>query len=72
MIHGVLKTAAPLTEQQLHALERGFTDRLGSFVSFRVENDEALIGGFVAVIEGLVYDASVKAQLDMLARVIRG
>ena len=72
MIHGILKAAAPLTEQQLHTIERGFTDRLGSYVSLRVESDPELIGGFKAIIEGIVYDASVKAQLEHISRVIQG
>lgn len=72
MIHGILKTATPLTEEQLRCIERGFADKMGTFVSFQIETDPSLIGGFQTIIEGMVYDASLKAQLDRMGRAIRG
>lgn len=71
MIHGTLTTAVPLTEEQLHRIEKGFSDRLGNFVSFEIQVDSKLIGGFVATIEGIVYDASMRSQLENIGRAIK-
>lgn len=72
MIHGILKTAAPLTEEQVQRIEQGFTDKMGNFVSFEIQLDPRLIGGFVATLEGIVYDASIRAQLEGIGRVFKG
>lgn len=72
MIRGVLTTAAPLTAEQQQKIEKGFTDNLGDTVLFEIMQDPSLVGGFTAIINGVVYDASVKAQLEGMGRFIKG
>lgn len=35
-------------------------------ISFEKETDDTLIGGFIVLLDGKVYDASLRAQLDAM------
>ncbi len=58
-LRGELYTAGPFGEDQIESVKRHFNELLGQEVSFEVKRNEALIGGFLAIIDGKIYDASV-------------
>ena len=58
-LKGELYTAGPFGEEQIESVKRHFNEMLGQEVSFEVKQNEALIGGFLAIIDGKIYDASV-------------
>ncbi len=61
-----LITAHDLSKQKLKELTTGLQDLVGKQVIMEVETDVSLIGGVVARIGGMVYDGSVKTQLERL------
>ncbi len=58
-LKGELYTAGPFGEEQIESVKQHFEKLLGQEVSFDVKRNDALIGGFLAIIDGKVYDASV-------------
>ena len=58
-LRGELYTAGPFGEEQIESVKRHFNELLGQEVSFEIKQNEALIGGFLAIIDGKIYDASV-------------
>ena len=58
-LRGELYTAGPFGEDQIESVKRHFCELLGQEVSFEVKQNDALIGGFLAIIDGKIYDASV-------------
>ena len=62
-LKGELYTAGPFGEEQIESVKRHFNEMLGQEVSFEVKQNEALIGGFLAIIDGKIYDASVAYRI---------
>jgi F-type H+-transporting ATPase subunit alpha len=69
-LRGELYTAGPFGEDQIESVKQHFRELLGQEVNFEVQQNEALIGGFLAIIDGKIYDSSVayrvKEALHML------
>lgn len=63
---GSLSTALPLTGMQLAQIRAQFERLLHAPVDFVVSVDPSLVGGFVAMVDGRIYDASVRTQLEAL------
>jgi F-type H+-transporting ATPase subunit delta len=61
-----LVTAYELSPKKLKELTHGLRGVVGKEVIMEMETDPSLIGGVVARIGGMVYDGSVKAQLERL------
>ena len=61
-----IRVAAPLSEDELKALVDTFSALTQKTVIPTVTVDSALLGGAVVEIEGRVYDASLKTQLQRL------
>jgi F-type H+-transporting ATPase subunit delta len=61
-----LVTAHSLSEKKIQELTQGLQKVVGKQVIMEVATDPALIGGVVARIGGVVYDGSIKAQLERL------
>ena len=59
-------SASPLDEQRRDRLRRALSARTGFDVRLEVEVDESLIGGVVAKVGDLVFDGSIRAQLESL------
>ena len=59
----VLKIAPPYDADILRRIEAGFSDLLGFEVRFEVVETPSLVCGFIAYINGVVYDTSGKTQL---------
>ena len=65
----ILTTAENMSPKTYAALCDGLCKKLGE-VTFVHKTDPSLIGGFVANIEGQIYDMSVSAQLSEMKRCI--
>ena len=66
LITAQVVTASPLDEQRRERLRRALCERTGYDVRLEVEVDERLIGGLVAKVGDLVFDGSIRAQLESL------
>ena len=64
----VLKVAPPYDDDLILQIKRGFTKKLGFDVNFEVIEDSSLLCGFIAYINGIVYDVSGKTQLTGICR----
>jgi F-type H+-transporting ATPase subunit delta len=61
-----VRSASPLRDEQLERVRRALAARTGRQVTLHVEVDPALIGGVVAQVGDLVFDGSLRAQLEHL------
>lgn len=61
-----IRSASPLTDEELTTLVDAFSHLTRKTVVPTVELDPELLGGVVVEIEGRVYDASLKTQLHRL------
>jgi len=59
----VLKIAPPYDDDLIRRIEQGFSDRFKTDVCFEVNEDPSLLCGFVAYVNGMVFDASGKTRL---------
>ena len=59
-------SASPLDEQKQDRLRRALSQRTGMEVRLDVTIDESLIGGAIAKVGDLVFDGSIRAQLEGL------
>lgn len=57
-LKGELYIAGPFDEEQIGSIQQRFTELLGQEVDLTVKRNDGLIGGFLAIIDGKVYDAS--------------
>jgi len=66
-------SASPLSDEQRERLRRALAERTGSHLELDVEVDATLLGGAVANVGGLVFDGSLRTQLEQLrATLMRG
>lgn len=68
MKRAVLKLAGPHSTDEIESIKANFTELLGKAYAFDIVEDSSLIGGFVAYIDGKVYDASIALQIENLKR----
>ncbi len=66
VVHGQLRSASPLSEEQLADIRRALAARTGRDVQLAVEVDPSLIGGVVAQVGDLLFDGSLRKQLEQL------
>ena len=66
----ILIVASDQDESLLTSVREGFEQRLGTELDFEVIKDEKITGGFIAIIDGKVYDASFSSQLNELGRLM--
>jgi F-type H+-transporting ATPase subunit alpha len=57
-LKGELYIAGPFDEGQIGSIRKHFAELLGEDVNFEIKKNDGLIGGFLAIIDGKVYDAS--------------
>ena len=68
VVEAEVTTAEPLAGEQSGRLAAALGKLVGAQVKLRLRVDPALVGGFVARVESARFDASVRGQLDRLAR----
>ena len=59
-------SASPLDDRRKDRLQRALSQRTGREVRLELTVDEALIGGAVAKVGDLVFDGSIRTQLEQL------
>jgi len=64
--HVILRSAAPLSAEDLSRVEAGLSRVTGKQVTLEVQVDPSLIGGLAAQVGSLVFDGSVRAQLEAM------
>jgi F-type H+-transporting ATPase subunit delta len=69
-VQAKIRSASPLNDEELKALVDAFSRLTQKTVAPLVEVDPELLGGAVVEIEGQVYDASLKTQLQRLGEVL--
>ena len=69
--HVIVRSAAPLPEQDRARLEASLSEVTGKRVTVEVQQDPTLIGGLAAQVGSLVFDGSVRAQLEALRQDLR-
>ena len=67
-LKGMLYVAGPFDQPEIDKVTEHFTRLLGQPVAFEVKRDENLIGGFLAMVDGKVYDSRIAVQLKDLGR----
>jgi F-type H+-transporting ATPase subunit delta len=68
-----VRSASPLSDAQRERLQRALERKSGGRVQLEVEIDPTLLGGAVAQVGDLVYDGSLRTQLQQLrASLARG
>lgn len=67
---GTVRIAPPYDENLIRKLEAGFSRLLDRPVDLTAEEDPALLGGFVAYVDGKVYDASMQTGLTDLLQAL--
>lgn len=66
LIKHVLEIAPPYDDELIRHIERVFSNQLNVDVHFKVNDNPSLLCGFIAYVNGIVYDASGKNRLDDL------
>lgn len=69
-VRATVQSAAPLSEEELKGLVEAFGQLTHRTVIPTVELNPELLGGVVVEIEGRVYDASLKTQLQRLGEAL--
>jgi F-type H+-transporting ATPase subunit delta len=64
--HARVVSASPLRDEQRERLRRTLSTRTGKQVEFEESVDPSLLGGAVATVGGLVFDGSLRTQLEQL------
>lgn len=67
-----LSSAYPLADDRVEAIRKALEQRLGKQVVVEVEVDPALIGGVLCKVDGMVFDGSVRTQIETLQSALRG
>ena len=65
---GKLYIAGPYDESCIDNITQALSKMLGQPVSLDVEEDASLIGGFRAIVDGKLYDASLLTQCKQIRR----
>jgi F-type H+-transporting ATPase subunit delta len=66
IVRAVVTSAAPLSEDGRRSLEKGLAAAVGKRVTVRAEVDPAIIGGVIARVGSVVFDGSVRRQLERI------
>jgi F-type H+-transporting ATPase subunit delta len=66
LLTAVITSAGPLDDRRKDRLRRAFSERTGREVQLDVQIDPSLIGGAIAKVGGMVFDGSLRAQLQQL------
>jgi F-type H+-transporting ATPase subunit delta len=60
----VITSASPLSEDTIEKLKSALSKKTGKQIEVELKNDPEIIGGIITVIGDLVYDGSIKTQLE--------
>jgi F-type H+-transporting ATPase subunit delta len=71
IIRPTLTSGLPLADSQVEAIKGALATKTGKKVQLTVQVDPALIGGVVTQIGGMIYDGSVKTQLNRIEDILQ-
>jgi len=71
VIRPVLTSGLPLEAGQVESIKQALAAKTGRQVELTVQVDPALIGGVVTQIGGMIYDGSVKTQLNRIEDILQ-
>jgi F-type H+-transporting ATPase subunit alpha len=66
----ILIVADKSQQKSIDAIIAGFSQKLGFLPDFDVVEDEKITGGFIAIVDGHVYDASFSSRLHDLSKAL--
>ena len=66
IVRAELTTAAPIAPERVQKIQKTIADLTGRSVTMQTRVDPAIIGGMVAKVGSVVYDASVTRQLQKI------
>lgn len=66
LVTAKVTTATPLDDRKKDRLRRALSERMGQEVQIDVDVDDSLIGGAIAEVGGMVFDGSLRAQIQGL------
>lgn len=66
VVRGVVETVLPLSDEQLNKLQAQLHTRIGKDVLLSQRVDKNLLGGLRVVVQDLVFDASLRQQLNKI------
>ena len=64
----ILIVASKQDETLINSIRAGFEQKFNSELDFEIVENEKITGGFIAIVEGKVYDASFSSRLDELSK----
>ena len=67
-VRATIRTPQMLDDAEVRELAKALSARTGKQISVETRLDESLIGGIAAEVGGLLFDGSVKTQLETLRR----
>jgi F-type H+-transporting ATPase subunit delta len=70
VVEATITAAAPISEESLESIRKALENKLNQTVTMMTKTDESLIGGAKIQIGDNMIDASVRAQLDELGRIL--
>jgi len=65
-VRGRVRTARPLSSKDIEVLSKSFQDLVGKKVVLEVEEDPSIIGGVVTLLGGVVFDGSIRGNLEQI------
>ncbi len=68
---GTLKTASHCDTKTIKTMQNMLENLLGVHLQLEVQEDESLLGGFAAYVDGQVYDFSYSAQLGTMKQALK-
>jgi F-type H+-transporting ATPase subunit delta len=71
-VRGEIVSAAPLSEPQREGLQAALNKATNRDVKFTIRQDESLLGGTVARVGDVVFDGSVRTQLQQMKATLLG
>jgi F-type H+-transporting ATPase subunit delta len=71
-VRGRVTSAVPLSEESVRNLTRALERVTQSRVELEADVDPALLGGLTARVGSMIYDASLRQQLEQLRRDLKG
>jgi len=72
MSNPILIVASRNDEKLINSIREGFESKLGEKLDFDIVESARITGGFIAVVDGKVYDASFSSRLHELSRQMTG
>ena len=67
----IITVACNMSDKTYERICRGFAEKLGE-VAFERVTDDRIIGGFIADIDGEVFDLSIASQIEKMQKQITG